>query len=61
MARHERMPRERAKTFVIYVCADNSIGVTPDCVGFYWFDSLEEAKEEFPDLPVRYVDFIWED
>jgi len=34
--------------------------VTPDCVGCYWYDTLEEAIVEYgwnPDVPARH---IWE-
>jgi len=45
---------------VIYVRNEGDAAfVTPDGIGRYWFDSEDEAVEEYgDDLPIEYVDHI---
>ena len=63
------MPRTTSQDFidrstqepdVIYVHNDSGIAfVTPDGIGRYWFDSEEEAIEEYgDDMPTEGVDHI---
>lgn len=62
MAKYQTIARTKAKTDTIYVCADGSIGVTPDCVGFYWYDSIAEAQEQHgDDLPIVRIGGVFED
>lgn len=58
----EFVDRSTQDTDVIYVHEDAGLAfVTTDGIGRYWFDTEEEAVEEFgDDLPVTYVDHICE-
>lgn len=55
------MTRDEQETDVIYVCPVGSAFITTDGVGRFWFDSEEEAQEEFGDVPVVYLDVAPED
>lgn len=56
------IPREgNIQTDVIYIERNGGICVSPDGVGFFWFDSVEEAKEEMGDFPIVRLDGIWSD
>jgi hypothetical protein len=64
MPRFNEIPRSESETETIYVGEDGSVSVTPDGIGFFWFDSIEEAQEEMiggEDFPIVYLDGIWSD
>lgn len=58
---YPRISRRRSAPDVIYICADGSVCVTPDGIGFYWYDSVEEAKDNHGELTVIRINGIWED
>lgn len=47
---HLVVTRMNWRTDTIYVNPDGTAFVTPDCVGAYFFDSLEEVQVEMPGM-----------
>lgn len=43
---HLVVTRKNWRTDTIYVNPDGTAFITPDCVGAYYYDSLEEAEYE---------------